>query len=213
MRKQMFGLTIALFLLMFFGAIAEAEKITLIPYTEKPKQDTSDEAEMETIVTMEAWYSPPDNGDGLHLIVGKASSDVYATYERNNTEYDCKAWIKGSGDTSKKSTPQTENLKPKKKVDSQGREYHEDSYDDGFRYAAIKYHPVGHSKPWPWTPAVIRTLSLYDIGVVNRLQDSPSNIKSWPHSWAEVKGVARNNTRPTLDHFHVELQGRHYGDP
>ena len=70
MSKHKFGLTIALFLLMFFGAIAEAEKITLIPYTEKTKRDNSDEAEMETTVTMEAWYSPPDNGDGLHLFVG-----------------------------------------------------------------------------------------------------------------------------------------------
>lgn len=76
MRKHKFGLTIALFLFMFFGAMAEAGKVTLIPYTEKTKQDTSDEAEMETTVTIEAWYSPPDNGDGLHLFVGQASSDV-----------------------------------------------------------------------------------------------------------------------------------------
>lgn len=106
-----------------------------------------------------------------------------ATYEKNNTEYDCKAWIRGSGDTKKKSTPQTENLKPQKKLDSQGREYYEDRYDDGFRYAAIKYHPVGHSKPWPFIPPKTRTLSLYDRGVVNRLQDSPSqldNIQVWP---------------------------------
>ena len=37
MRKQMFGLTIALFLFMLFGTMAEAGKGALIPHTEKTK--------------------------------------------------------------------------------------------------------------------------------------------------------------------------------
>ena len=208
MRTHQFGLTIGLFLLMLLGATTEAQRVNFIPATSESKQDTTDEAEMRVQVTMHAWYEKQGN---IYDVRSNVSSDVSAEPEGNDTEYDCTAWIKGSADTYSKATPQTENLKPRKQKDRQGQEYTGDSYNDDISYAAIKMHPVSHVTVSPVREKT-RNLTLYDSGTLYNLIYSPSQLeniedKYRPHAWSEVKGVARNNTRPTLDHFWVEVEG------
>ena len=223
MRRDQFGFTIVrrflglaltpVFLFTFFGVMAEAGdhqtygKVTVIPPTNKSKNDNSDEAEMTVQVTMHAWYTTTTYTCEL---VSEVSSDVHAAHEKKNTEYNCTGWIKGSADTYTRAIWPTENLKWEEKEDSQGREYHEGSYqsEDGVAYSGKKKHPVGHVTVSP-TQERTRSLSLSKDGRLILVAGSPSQIDLDinPRARAEVKGTARNNVQATLAHIWAEVEG------
>ena len=222
MMKHQFGFTIArrfvgvaltmMFLFVLFLAMAEAETVTLIPATSKEKTDTSDEVEMRVQVTMHAWYTTT-----LYTceLTSEVSSDVHATHEKKNKEYNCTGWIKGSADTYTRAIYPTENFTKKKgtlkrKKDSQGRVYDEGSYQsaDGVAYSGIKIHPVGHLS-LPGGRERTRALTLSDNGRLIDVGHSPSqmDLDINPRARAEVKGTARNNVQSTLAHIWVEVEG------
>ena len=213
MRKHKFGFTIAkrflgltpttVFLFMLFGVMAEAERVDLVQPTSRSKEDTTDEAEMSAQATMHAWYEEKGT---IYEVHSRVSSDVYAGPESTDKEYNCTAWIKGTADQFVKAIYPTENLKLKKKADSEGREYHEGRYKSsgGVAYSGIKKHPVSHVTVSA-TQERTRSLVLYDDGSYYDLVYSPSQRVS-SRARAEVKGVARNNASATLAHFWAEVE-------